>query len=219
MTDVMMVGARGGFCAANNLPSASSLQSSHAGDAGSESRWVVRTRGVDPRGFRVICNAILAFSQVVHPIRRISIHPAGFTSEAGRSIFQPVTASSQKSVYPAVSTHLGFEVRMVPPGSYRHERRSVVDFASVPAESVIDTVVQLADLWSGVAFGGYPVEQDDVITGNCAIFNVLAQPFDDRAVEIVVGNFGGSEAAWASLINLMAWVHATLSPVRSMTIN
>jgi hypothetical protein len=179
--------------------------------------WILAITACDPRVVRVIGYAVLALSAVVQPIRRVVVQPAEFAG-ADRRTFMPVTAANQKQVYPAPASVLNFQVIRQRPVSFRHGRRCVAEFARPLTQEQVAVISDICDCWTRVAFGAYPVEQEDLATGNGAIFNASTQQFDDLSMEIVVDDFGGSEAAWAPLLNTMGWIHGQLASIQSITI-
>lgn len=212
------LGASGAFCVEHSSPhqAAMSLKEfSRLNDT--RRRWHLAAERCDPRCLRVLRNILVGFSLDVHPLQTIRIDIPGSVGQPLKPL-EPVNLGNESELYPEISSELGFPVDWEPSGSPWSYRRFVVQFGEPTSDVIVEAVAALIDHWEWVAVDGFPMTEEDLESGKCSIEDVRTHLFDEYSVETVVGQFGGSEAAWNSLLNSLGSFHRTTQPITRVTI-
>ncbi|BCH33440.1 hypothetical protein MesoLjLc_53700 [Mesorhizobium sp. L-8-10] len=211
-------GARGAFCVPQIPPDQAAMALKEFRRPSELTRqWLFEASRCDPRCLRVLYNLLVGFSLDAHPLLTITIVGAGSAVMAARPL-EAVTFENQSVLYPDASSALGFPVEWEPTGSPRSYRRLLVEFAAPPSEATVEAIATLMGKWERISVDGFPMTEEDLESGKCAIEDIAIHLFDEFSVEVVVAEFGGSEEAWNPLLNALGSFHRTSQPIARIKI-
>jgi hypothetical protein len=173
---------------------------------------------IDWRAFTVLLNSVAAFHFITGSIGRVVISDRTLETETTPITFDNFLSRNGQFQYPQPNTFIPYPLIRKTPQSFRTSRRVLIEFSDpLPAE-LIDSILMVTDCWSKVVFGGYPINLQDLLNGEGIILDASGSLFDNTSIEVVTDYFGGSEAAWSSLLNSLLPVNKNFGKVKKVTL-
>ena len=177
--------------------------------------WECQARAIDWRIAQIVRNGLAMFTQVVHPVSHFSIVSG---ESAVRRTLPPLGGRSIAESYPGVSAALRIPVVKSTPHTSRGGRRVAIEFVDPLTDPALTRTIELLEMWGAASFGAYGSSEEEVWSGDAAIFDLTADVMDDWTVEAVIERFGAPEVAWFSLMNLCGRVHTDIAQVAKLII-
>ena len=184
--------------------------------------WHVHLNNCDNRCLIVLANVItdagykwVPDEEIIESVyKRIEITSISDKRDLQRYDFSIAGFEFKERHYPQFAEILRPLVTFEGTASIKTFRRVIIEFHTPSAEARFDQINELGNLWGKVIRNGYPRSLEDLYTENSAIQDISVDLFDENSLEIKVETFGGSEAAWNSLINILGPIRSEMSSVK-----
>jgi hypothetical protein len=177
--------------------------------------WDCRASATDARLAQTFRNVLVMFHQLHYPVARMTMT----APRAPQMHSLPALGSRPlRDTYPGVSTKLRFQVAHRHPQTNRVGRRVQIECTEQIADAALHHVLHLLELWSDVSMTAYARTEDEVWSGECAIFDALPDIMDEYTVELLLETFGAPEVAWHSLLNLCGRIDRDIVRISKVTI-
>lgn len=160
---------------------------------------------VDVRYARVLRNQLHGFEQihqVMLDVRAEQVPPAR----------QPLRLEvdegevDRKVFYPSVLPKLPFQLELVDSNRGDQNRRLLLEFAAPVDVDTERALTEAVLYWSRFAEFGYAPNEQDMRDGRYGILDIAGAMFDEVSYDVTVATFLAPEAAWSSLLNMVAFV-------------
>jgi hypothetical protein len=112
----------------------------------------------------------------------------------------------QETFYPASLPQLPFRLDLLDTNRPDQNRRVLFEFAAPLDVSTEQALAEAVLCWSRFAEFGYAPSETELKAGKYGIFEVVGSMFDAASYDVTVATFLAPEAAWASLLNMVAFV-------------
>jgi hypothetical protein len=183
--------------------------------------WNLRTVNVDGRFAQVLRNTCVAFSfttWAVKELRVIALRPGESVSSSPLQSLPPLADDWSLNVnrYPPAYAPVNFPIVSQIRGA-NSPRRYEIEYSSALTDEQCNHFVRTLASWGEVGLGGFAETEGELTGGECAIFNVSAQRFDDSTIELTMDRFAGGEPARNALVNLLCYSDRTIAGIRNVT--
>jgi len=215
--DFFQLADAGAYVAASAAPTDAVFQVVEERREPPRMEWICRTTAIDPRIAQVFRNILVMFHQLHHPVAHATMALQRLPRPPLRTL-PPLGTLAVQQVYPSVSSRLPFSVAQRLPRASRSGRRVEVECTAPIPDTALRHVVDMFELWSDVSLAAYASSEDDVWSGECAIFDALPDIMDDYTVEMPIERFGAPEVAWYSLLNLCGRIDRDVTRIAKVTI-
>ena len=167
---------------------------------------VVDVTHCDPRYSRVLRNIVYGIGESLEsPALEFRIDSAVPRSNIRRfdaEVDEALVADGH--FYPGLPPWLGVQVRVEEPPNYASGRRILLRCEDALPTPVVNGLTSLVDLWASVMSVGFPSSEQELVEGQTFILNVTGCQHDDVTYEVLIEEFVAAEAAFLSLVNLLA---------------
>jgi hypothetical protein len=160
---------------------------------------------VDIRYARVLRNHLYAFEQVNQVLLDVR---AEQTPRARVPLALEVDAGEveRDASYPSVLPRLPFRVDLFDSNRPDQNRRILFEFAAPLDVATERALAEAALCWSRFAEFGYAPSEQDMQDGRYGILDAVGAMHDELSYDVTVGTFLAPEAAWSSLLNMVAFL-------------
>jgi hypothetical protein len=179
--------------------------------------WECDAKAVDHRFAQVLRNNMVMFNQLHHLVERIEMQ-AIITPPSTGAPLPDLGSRSLADTYPPRSKQLSFRINYEQPEDFRGGRRVEIVFAHPLSDKALEKTLDWLELWADVSLGVYAENEEDVETGECAIFDAVPDIADDYTIEMPIEMFGAVEEAWHSLFNLCERISTDIAPISTVAV-
>jgi len=179
--------------------------------------WECEAKAVDPRFAQVFRNDMVMFNQLHHLVQRLEMQAIIAPPPTGASLPE-LGSRSLTDTYPPRSKQLSFRINHEQPEDFRGGRRVEIVFAQPLSDNALEKTLDWLELWADVSLGIYAENEEDVETGECAIFDAVPDITDDYTIEMPIEMFGAVEEAWHSLFNLCERISTDIASISTVAV-
>jgi hypothetical protein len=201
--------ARGAFGAIPGARPVCALADQDPTLRGEHVRWRYDVESCDVRYARTLRNCLFAVEQIEElqmTLRAVQSRPT--TASLGLTV--DAEAVERGDFYSRRLASYPFEVRDEDTLRADKNRRVLVEYPVALDDAVEAALADVVARWRRIAEFGYPSSEAALTGGDCGILGIQGAVFDEMTYEITTEAFASSEAAWTSLLGLLAWMPESL---------
>ncbi len=158
----------------------------------------------DPRYTRPLRNAIFSLGEMLEaPLIDLRLEDVRNRSAALKAEIDEGEVRSG-IFYPGISRNLGVEIQRIDPANFLSARRVWLESDRSLSNELVQDLSALVDLWVSILASAYPRNEQELLAGETMILNAEGLQHDDVTFEVFIDRFIAAEAAFNSVVQLLA---------------